>query len=112
MVQIPFEIYGLGRNGIISYNQTMQVERYLEYLKKKPGRKRISRKYQLVGLEIASLLRDEHHRSLYMKLAKEKNGDFLLQLAKDVARRPRVTNKGGYFMRMIKEKGFFKKKEV
>lgn len=58
--------------------------------------------HQLAGLTIAELLRDEKHISLYMKLAKQYDSNELLRLAKDVAARAGVHNRGAYFMRMLK----------
>lgn len=58
----------------------------------------MSRKFQLDGLEIAQILGDEKHKSLYIKLAREMNPDELRRLAKEVAENPRVKNKGAYFM--------------
>ena len=77
---------------------------YLEELKKRKKSSRVYREYQLIGLEVATLLKDEKHKSLYMKLARQKNPHKLLDLAKDVANRSSVRNKGAYFMSMLKKK--------
>jgi len=74
---------------------------YLKTLEERKKKSRVHTRHQLVGLEIAQCLRDDTHKSLYMKLAKECNADFLLALAKDVAGRPRVKNRGAYFMRLL-----------
>jgi hypothetical protein len=76
------------------------------YLKKLAGRAKeshIYRKYQLTGLEIAGILQDEKHKALYIKLAKELDGHRLVQIAKDIAERKNVKNKGAYFMKVITE---------
>jgi len=78
-------------------------DRYLEELKKRAKESHVYRKYQLIGLEIAQILGDEAHKSLYIKLAKEMDGDRLLRLAKEVADRKNVTNKGAYFMSLLKK---------
>ena len=44
---------------------------YLETLKERKASNKIYRKYQLIGLEIATLLQDAKHKGLYIKLAKE-----------------------------------------
>ena len=74
------------------------------YMRTLRERKKISKIYQfhqLLGLELATILDDEKHKSFYMKLAKEKNPEKLLGMAKDVASRKQVRNKGAYFMRII-----------
>lgn len=74
---------------------------YLKKLKTRSKESHVYRKYQLLGLEIAEILHDEKHKSLYIKLAKERGGENLRQLAKDIAERRNVKNKGAYFMKMI-----------
>lgn len=74
---------------------------YLKKLKERAKESHVFRKYQLFGLEIAQILGDEKHKSLYIKLAKEHDGDRLMQIAKDVADRKNVGNKGAYFMKII-----------
>jgi len=74
---------------------------YLKKLKQRGKESHVYRKYQLLGLEIAQILKDEKHKSLYIKLAKERGGEKLMQIAKDVAERREVRNKGAYFMRIL-----------
>lgn len=76
---------------------------YLKELRRRAKESHVYRKYQLLGLEISQILKDEKHKSLYIKLAKEKNGDRLLRLAKEVAERKDVKNRGAYFMTLIKK---------
>jgi hypothetical protein len=74
---------------------------YLKELRKRAKESRVYRKHQLIGLEIAHILHDEKHKSLYIKLAKEQNPDTLLALAKEVAERTQVRNRGAYFMKLL-----------
>lgn len=74
---------------------------YLDELRKRKKKTRAYTEHQLVGLEIAGILNDEKHKSLYMKLAKEYKPETLLRIAKDVASRKNVENKGAYFMRLF-----------
>jgi hypothetical protein len=75
---------------------------YMKELKRRAKESHVYRKYQLLGLEISQVLKDEKHKSLYIKLAKERNGDWLLRLAKDVADRKNIKNRGAYFMSLLK----------
>ncbi len=77
-------------------------ENYLKELKKRAAESRVYKKYQLFGLEIASLLGDEKHKSLYIKLAKENNPEKLLGIAKKISENKNVKNKGAYFMTIVK----------
>lgn len=71
---------------------------YFEELKRRAKESRAYKKHQLFGLEIAQVLKDEEHKSLYIKLAKLHDSERLLNLAKDIARKKNVKNKGAYFM--------------
>lgn len=79
------------------------ASKYLEELRKRARTSKIYRKYQLLGLEIATALGDDAHKALYMKLAKQGNGEWLLTIAKDVAQKKNVDNKGAYFMAIIQK---------
>ncbi|MDD5710942.1 MAG: hypothetical protein PHV43_02485 [Candidatus Colwellbacteria bacterium] len=74
---------------------------YFEELKKRARESHVYSEHQLVGLMLAEILGDEEHKSLYIKLAKEYDSDMLLRLAKDIADRPRVENRGAYFMKLL-----------
>lgn len=74
---------------------------YLLVVKERGKKSRVYRKYQLTGLMLAEILGDEKHKSLYIKLAKEHSENFLLRMARDVAERANVKNRGAYFMRLI-----------
>lgn len=79
-------------------------ETYLGKLARRGKESHVYRKYQLIGLEISQILSDEKHKALYIKLAKEHDADGLLRLAKDIATRGAVNNKGAYFMTVLKGK--------
>jgi hypothetical protein len=74
---------------------------YLKKLQVRGKESHVYRKYQLIGLEIAQILHDEKHKALYIKLVKERGGERLMQIAKDVAERNGIKNKGAYFMKVI-----------
>jgi hypothetical protein len=76
-------------------------ENYLENLKKRGKKSRISKKYQMIGLTIAELLDDKKHKSLYIKLAKERNEQEILSLAKKISEMKNIENKGAYFMKIL-----------
>ena len=57
----------------------------------------------MTGLELAEILDDAEHKSLYIKLAKENDERKLLEIAKDIASKKNVRNKGAYFMKMIQK---------
>lgn len=79
----------------------MENKDYLEILKERAKKSHVYRKYQMIGLMIAQLLNDEKHKSLYIKLAKKHNNEHLLSIAKDVAERKNIKNKGAYFMKVL-----------
>jgi hypothetical protein len=76
-----------------------------DYLKGLAARKETSKVYsahQEVGLELARILHDRFNKALYIKLAKtHTDHQRLLMLAKDIASRQGVTNRGAYFMRLL-----------
>ena len=76
---------------------------YLQELHKRRKDSRIYRDYQQVGLELAEILGDPEHKSLYIKLAKTKDPGALLGLARDIASRKNVKNSGAYFMRLVSQ---------
>ncbi|MEK7553618.1 MAG: hypothetical protein AAB504_02985 [Patescibacteria group bacterium] len=80
-----------------------QEKDYLQTLKERSKKSHVYKSYQFVGLMISQILNDEKHKSLYIKLAKEHSGDHLLTIAKDVSERKNITNKGGYFMRVLEK---------
>lgn len=52
---------------------------------------------------LAEMLRDRGHKQIYLKLAREYDGGDLMRLAKDVAEREGVVNRGAYFMRRFQQ---------
>lgn len=79
----------------------MVIDDYLKELRERGKTSRVYREYQLVGLLVAEILNDEKHKSLYIKLARDHGTEKMLRLAKDVADRKRIKNKGAYFMKML-----------
>lgn len=77
------------------------MDDYLKKLKERGKTSRVYREHQLTGLLVAEILDDERHKSLYIKLAREHGTQKMLRLAKDVADRKRIKNKGAYFMKML-----------
>lgn len=76
-------------------------ENYLNALRERASKSRIYRKYQLTGITLAGILGDLEHKALYIKLAKQHDADKLLTLAKRIADKKNVKNKGAYFMRVF-----------
>ena len=74
---------------------------YFKRLEKRSKESHAYKKFQLVGLQIAEILGDRPHKALYIKLAKERDGDELLRLAKSVAEKGEVARKGAYFMAIL-----------
>ena len=75
-----------------------------EYGKEYGERQKTSKIYsehQLIGLEIADILSDVKHKALYIKLAKIFGKDRLLPIAKSVAEKKEIKNKGAYFMKVL-----------
>jgi hypothetical protein len=76
-------------------------DKYVTELKRRGKESHVYTKFQLIGLEISQILNDEKHKALYIKLAKDNNPEMLLGLAKDVAERSNINNKGAYFMSLV-----------
>ncbi|OGG37763.1 hypothetical protein A2110_02185 [Candidatus Jorgensenbacteria bacterium GWA1_54_12] len=81
----------------------MDTETYLGRMRERKRRGAVTTSHQLTGLTLAEILGDEAHKSLYMRLAKTYSEQRLIALAKDIAERKRVANKGAYFMRVVHE---------
>jgi hypothetical protein len=82
---------------------------YLDAIKKRKKDNRVSQEFQLIGLEVADILSDHEHKSLYIKLTKEIGKDKILSLAKTVAETKNVENMGAYFMKVLYDPKEFKK---
>ena len=74
---------------------------YAKKLAQRAKDSHIYRDYQFTGLEIAKILNDPLHKALYIKLAKDMDGGFLLRIAKSIAPKKEIKNKGAYFMRIV-----------
>jgi SepF-like predicted cell division protein (DUF552 family) len=84
---------------------------YFKKLEKRSQKSRIHQSFQAIGLEIAAILGDLKHKSLYIKLAKIKDGQNLLRLAKEIAEKPYVKNRGAYFMKLLHQNGNFNRRK-
>lgn len=78
-------------------------EEYLKEIRTRVKKNRVSQKFQLTGLALADILEDREHKALYIKLAKERDEDSLISLAKRVAENGRIKNRGAYFMKLVRE---------
>ncbi|KKU94168.1 MAG: hypothetical protein UY26_C0003G0319 [Candidatus Jorgensenbacteria bacterium GW2011_GWA1_48_13] len=74
---------------------------YIKVLEERQKESRVHFKHQSTGLALAEILEDQKHKSLYMKLAKKYAAEELIKLARDVASRRSVKNKGAYFMKLL-----------
>jgi hypothetical protein len=82
---------------------------YLDKLLKRRLKTRVFKDFQHTGLALSQILEDQKHKSFYIKLAKYINKQDLISIAKDVAERKNIANKGAYFMELIKQKGLLDK---
>lgn len=75
---------------------------YFKNLDERRHQSHVYRPFQLIGLELAEILHDDAHKSLYIKIAKD-HTDYqrLLGLAKRIAEQDAVRNKGAYFMKLF-----------
>ena len=73
---------------------------YFEEIRKRKKESKVYKEFQLTGLEIADMLGDRAHKSLYIRLAKGGNKSLLMSVAKDVSERKGIKNKGAYFMKV------------
>ncbi|MGC9603517.1 MAG: hypothetical protein ABSF47_03555 [Minisyncoccia bacterium] len=74
---------------------------YMDILRERSKKSHIYQKHQMVGLMLSEMLKDEGHKALYIKLAKEHDQEKLLGVARRVADKINVKNKGAYFMRVF-----------
>ena len=73
----------------------------MDKLRQRGKESHVYKPYQLLGLELSQILGDPKHKALYIKMAKEGDAGRLRGIAKDVADRKDVKNKGAYFMRVV-----------
>ncbi len=78
--------------------------KYLEKISERHNDRHITQEFQLIGLEVADILRDRSHKALYIKLTKQFGKDKILSLAKTVSENKNVDNLGAYFMRALFQK--------
>ncbi|MDP2638755.1 MAG: hypothetical protein Q8P06_01135 [Candidatus Azambacteria bacterium] len=83
-------------------NRNSSVRTYLKNLKEKRKKSRVYSRHQSIGLALGEILEDRSHKILYISLAKKYDPDRLLALAKDIAQREGVKNRGAYFMKVFK----------
>lgn len=76
---------------------------YLEEIRKRKTESKVYKEFQLTGLEVADILNDRAHKSLYIRIAKTDTNQKMMALAKDIAERRGIKNKGAYFMKLWKE---------
>ncbi|TSC96646.1 MAG: Uncharacterized protein Athens071426_17 [Parcubacteria group bacterium Athens0714_26] len=76
--------------------------KYFKVLEDRGKQSKVYKPHQLAGLELAKILDDDNHKSLYIKLAKFYDNTSLLSLAKRIDERKDIDNKGAYFMKMLK----------
>lgn len=88
----------------------MLSENYFEEIGGRAKKSKVYKSHQLIGLQIAELLDDDKHKSLYIRLAKKYDNNFLLNLAKSVSENKNVKNKGAYFMSVLFKKNDTSKK--
>lgn len=84
---------------------------YLSTIAQRRKETHIHREFQFIGLEVAQLLGDLSHKALYIKLAKIHGKDKILPLARDVADRRNIRNKGAYFMKVLTDANNTRKRE-
>ncbi len=76
---------------------------YVKTLKERVKKSRVYVPFQSTGLFLAELLHDQEHKSLYMRIAKMYDNQQLIRIAKDLAERKNIDNRGAYFMKMLSE---------
>ncbi len=82
--------------------ELLDAKNYLSGLKQRATKARVTKRFQLIGLEIAVALKDLPHKALYIKYAKELGEEKMLSLAKDIGERRDIKTPGAYFMKMVK----------
>lgn len=89
----------------ITFKLTLKMEHIGETIKKfSKGRQHfVSREFQDFAYRLCQELSDNKHKSLYMKLAKEKPRALLLKALEYVSDYPSAKNKGALFMWKLKD---------
>jgi len=76
---------------------------YIKTLVKRAKESKVYKPFQSTGLALAEILNDQENKAIYMRLSKIYDNQDLIRKAKDVAERKSISNKGAYFMKMLKE---------
>jgi hypothetical protein len=77
---------------------------YFKLLKERSKTSRVYKSHQMTGLTLAEILEDQEHKSLYMNHE-------LIRLAKNLAERKNIENKGAYFMKILQSSDIKKLEE-
>jgi|GEM_PF-1267873 len=77
-----------------------QFNAYLDKIRERAKKSRVHSRHQMIGLMVADTLGDQNHKALYIKMAREENGEKMLYMAKSIAENSKVENKGAYFMKV------------
>ncbi|MDD5430770.1 MAG: hypothetical protein PHP03_00900 [Candidatus Pacebacteria bacterium] len=78
-------------------------DNYFELLEERGKQSKVYKSYQATGLMLAEILNDNSHKALYIKLSKIHNSQFLIGLARKIAEKKDIRNRGAYFMKVLKE---------
>ncbi len=81
----------------------MDAQKYLASLRARKTESKAYQPHQHVGVEIAQILSDKKHVGLYIRLCTQYDPHSLLAIAKDIAEKKNVKNKGAYFMKIYKD---------
>lgn len=81
-------------------NSKPQFNAYLDRIRERAKKSRIHSRHQMIGLMVADALGDQGHKALYIKMARDENGEKMLYMAKSIAENSKVENKGAYFMKV------------
>ena len=75
------------------------LDDFLEKIKTRSTSSRVKYQFQLIGLQLATILNDQKNKSLYIKIAKQRQDyGYLLNLANSIKENDRIDNKGAMFM--------------
>ena len=77
-----------------------QFNAYLDRIRERAKESHIHSRHQMIGLMVADALEDSAHKALYIKMARDENGEKMLYMAKSIAENSKVENKGAYFMKV------------
>ncbi|KKU15346.1 hypothetical protein A3A20_01675 [Candidatus Wolfebacteria bacterium RIFCSPLOWO2_01_FULL_45_19] len=77
------------------------AKEYMKMFRERAKTSHIYSKHQMIGLSLAEILEDSKHKALYIKLAKKHDNEKLIRVAKGVAEKKGVKNKGAYFMKVF-----------